>query len=508
MSADPNVQALLEELRRRDPDEWPLPTFLLNAKGELVWANRRAREYLNLPADFTPTPFPAFCQPQSTCEQLLGQARKAECGDFSEGKEITLRTAANDSQHARIFCAPLKAIDTGEILGFYGFLVDKTKEHELREHLEALTLDVGQVLHATSDAAVATVRALRPTLEFLARQKNTHLSALLSDEGQVAYAWLQQDAQRLAKILQQLVDESEKDEYKRQALLSQQWDLLRAQITKFRNPAMADQKAIEVVKQPGFLRLAIATVRDTLRRAKPQHLPRERVRAVEHACDELELSTILAPLISTYHSLMLLERPLDALRDFVTTQVRPAEPAEDLDLAKVLTEAAQELREFANSRQIEIKISLNCTTARVRAPHRELRRALMNVIHNAIKYTRPRTRGRPSWVTVRLTCPPHCGSLYAPCAEIMVENWGTGIPEDEIEQGIIYKLGYRGRLATNITAKGTGIGLADTRHVLRRLGGEIVITSRPAADLYPKGDPRYYHQPFLTKVFIYLPTLT
>ncbi len=425
------------------------------------------------------------------------------CGQGT-GEPLTLRGDNSDvDKHILAFCAPLQNGET--LIGYYGFLVDKTHEQALKDRLDILTLDVGQVLHTTSTTTMMAAQALKLTLEFLSRQKGATLSALLSDEGKVAYSWLPQDAERLAKALERLLEEGQSNAYKQQALLPQQWDLLRAQITKLRTPKTVEHRALKHTQQPGFLRLIIATVRDTLRRAKPQHLSRQSIRAVEQACDALELSTLLAPLVSTYLSLLLLEKPLNALRDFITSQVRPEEPTEKLLLSEIIKEAVEELKEFANSRQIEVRLELICSHAYVKASRRELRRALMNVIHNAIKYTIPRTRGRPSWVTVQLTCLSTCEAQYGPCAEIMVENWGTGIPEDEITSGAIFELGYRGRLATGRTAMGTGIGLTDTRHVLRHLGGSIHLESHPARDIYPKNDPAYFNQPFLTKVFIRLP---
>ena len=122
-------------------------------------------------------------------------------------------------------------------------------------------------------------------------------------------------------------------------------------------------------------------------------------------------------------------------------------------------------------------------------------RALGNILHNAIKYSWERDRGGPVRVTLRTR-------LRENILLIEVENWGVPIPGDEIERGLIFKIGYRGRLAAGAGRAGTGVGLADAQQVAREHGGEVSVMSRPAVQT---GEDENYTQPFLTTVSLSLP---
>ena len=82
------------------------------------------------------------------------------------------------------------------------------------------------------------------------------------------------------------------------------------------------------------------------------------------------------------------------------------------------------------------------------------------------------------------------------------ENWGVPIPKGEIDQGLVFHLGYRGKLSSDRGRVGTGIGLTDARRVSRDHDGDVTIDSRPALFGGREDD---YKQPFLTTVTLILP---
>jgi signal transduction histidine kinase len=75
---------------------------------------------------------------------------------------------------------------------------------------------------------------------------------------------------------------------------------------------------------------------------------------------------------------------------------------------------------------------------------------------------------------------------------------------EELDQGLVFQLGYRGQLSTERGRLGTGIGLTDARRVARSHGGDVIIESKPTK-IFSEQDPEYFNQPFLTKVVLYLP---
>ena len=80
------------------------------------------------------------------------------------------------------------------------------------------------------------------------------------------------------------------------------------------------------------------------------------------------------------------------------------------------------------------------------------------------------------------------------------------ITQDEIEGGLIFKVGYRGKWSTDRGRLGTGIGLTDAKHVAESHGGELQIDSRPARSVaLPPEHREFYRQPFITTVRFLVP---
>ena len=125
----------------------------------------------------------------------------------------------------------------------------------------------------------------------------------------------------------------------------------------------------------------------------------------------------------------------------------------------------------------------------------EITRAIQNLLHNAIKYSWARGE-KKAWVTVSV------GINELAMAEVVVENWGVPIPEEEIRLDLIFRFGFRGRFSSDRGRMGTGVGLADSVSVAKAHKGSLRIESRPAA---PDGNPKEYDKPFITRVYLALP---
>ena len=102
---------------------------------------------------------------------------------------------------------------------------------------------------------------------------------------------------------------------------------------------------------------------------------------------------------------------------------------------------------------------------RVVGDRRQLVTAVQNLVDNALRYSESERNavvelGRDgTWVT------------------ITVRDEGVGIPLREVDR--VFERFYRGELATQLNADGTGLGLAVTRHIARAHGGDVVVESRP-----------------------------
>ena len=100
-----------------------------------------------------------------------------------------------------------------------------------------------------------------------------------------------------------------------------------------------------------------------------------------------------------------------------------------------------------------------------------IRQILINLVGNAVKFT-------PSGgVGVFVTAAPHGDKAWR--IDVEVEDTGIGIPEDRLDR--LFKAFSQVDNSTTRRFGGTGLGLAITHHLIRLLGGDISVISRPQA---------------------------
>jgi len=95
-----------------------------------------------------------------------------------------------------------------------------------------------------------------------------------------------------------------------------------------------------------------------------------------------------------------------------------------------------------------------------------LRRALANLVDNAVKY------GHRARVRIDQS-PKHFN--------IVVEDEGPGIPEDELER--VFEPFFRLDISRNRETGGTGLGLAVVRSIVRGHSGDVSLSNRPEGGL-------------------------
>ncbi|BEU01852.1 aerobic respiration control sensor protein [Agarivorans sp. OAG1] len=95
-----------------------------------------------------------------------------------------------------------------------------------------------------------------------------------------------------------------------------------------------------------------------------------------------------------------------------------------------------------------------------------LRQVLWNLTHNAVKFTE---QGE-----VALTIKSEPLSEQEVQLELMIEDTGPGIPQDQLEE--IFAMYYQ--VEGSKSATGTGIGLSVSRQLVRAMGGDISVSSK------------------------------
>ena len=378
----------------------------------------------------------------------------------------------------------------GKIVGRFGAQRDITEEHALRIRINELQMDIGQVLHSYSQflmAAKLTVGAAIPLVGLIPLEGGKSLSQ--DDIGATSDAL----TARLVESVDRLIGEVEPD-WQERGLRPSDWNELN------QLPGRLQAVDIPIVEhRPEALRFAARKTVDLSTRILRHKTPRELVKVIVDQARILEQITSFPALDQLQDDIIAMEHQVRGLREHVSTGARPEEPVEVFRIGEVVRQAQENLAEFYRNRGVEIKVEGRSEAhgVRVRANRRDVLRALINLLHNAIKYSRWSVEKESPFVTI---------DVFTEEDRICVafSNFGIPIPRDEIEDGLVFRLGYRGRLSGERGRVGTGIGLADVYNVARYHGGDITVESHPATDGHPEDD---YSVPFLTTVRFTLPLI-
>ena len=143
-------------------------------------------------------------------------------------------------------------------------------------------------------------------------------------------------------------------------------------------------------------------------------------------------------------------------------RIQPA--SESLDLARLAREVADQLAVLAEERQVALEVSLPAPIM-IRADATMVRQAVMNVLDNAIKYTRLGTGVR----------------IWADSSEthhrLVVDDEGPGIPEKH--RAFVAERFYRIDDGRARDSGGTGLGLSITQWALNAHDGRLQIGDSP-----------------------------
>jgi signal transduction histidine kinase len=127
--------------------------------------------------------------------------------------------------------------------------------------------------------------------------------------------------------------------------------------------------------------------------------------------------------------------------------------------------AATEFEQGQQARKHRFEVETGTESPAVHADPEALRCVFWNLFENAVKYS------------------PECDTVWVKLArngrhiEVAVRDRGVGIPPGE--QRRIFEKFVRGSAARQSNVRGTGVGLAMARQIVRAHGGEITVESEP-----------------------------
>lgn len=176
---------------------------------------------------------------------------------------------------------------------------------------------------------------------------------------------------------------------------------------------------------------------------------RVRIESVEDDTDRAKMIDTVAEMNRTLDDILSLAR-----------LGRPSEPPTDVDLAALVDAVVEDFRDIGSDVSF-----VEADRLRMRLRPSLMRRAVRNLIENAVKY------GVSAEVRVE---------AGARSVAIVVADQGPGIPEDRM--GDVFDAFTRLESSRNRETGGIGLGLALARAIVREAGGEIRLVNRAPSD--------------------------
>jgi two-component system phosphate regulon sensor histidine kinase PhoR len=136
---------------------------------------------------------------------------------------------------------------------------------------------------------------------------------------------------------------------------------------------------------------------------------------------------------------------------------------EAIELQPMIAEVVERLRPRADQKQIDCQIRQDGPLPPIMADADQFRRALVNLIENAINYTPPNG-------TIIVSA-DHDNET----AVITVQDTGMGIAAEDLPR--IFERFYRAPAARSVENKGTGLGLAIVKRIIDMHNGTIEVSS-------------------------------
>lgn len=157
---------------------------------------------------------------------------------------------------------------------------------------------------------------------------------------------------------------------------------------------------------------------------------------------------------------------IDELLDLSTIEMgQAAVRLEPVVLGNVIGKAVEDLHPLASERRVRVVISLPSDLPAVSADPNKLHQIILNLLHNAIKYSPPR-----STVDIEIT------SLRNREIQISVRDVGPGLAPEEIEK--VFQPFYRAA-ATPKQAKGAGLGLTIAKLLVELHHSRLQVETTP-----------------------------
>ena len=159
-----------------------------------------------------------------------------------------------------------------------------------------------------------------------------------------------------------------------------------------------------------------------------------------------------------------LQEIVDALLELARIEQEHVGPnSEEIDFPRLFSEIRGDLLAGLADRPVKLEFPERIPSAIIRAPEVYLKRVLLNLLDNSLKYT------EKGFIKVAV-------DLQSEEVLIAVSDSGAGIPDHDLER--VFERFYRGTQAVSERIAGSGMGLAITKHMVEVMGGRIWMESQ------------------------------
>ncbi|MFH0887914.1 MAG: ATP-binding protein [Planctomycetota bacterium] len=135
------------------------------------------------------------------------------------------------------------------------------------------------------------------------------------------------------------------------------------------------------------------------------------------------------------------------------------------DVNEIIHSVLNNLEPFAILKKQTVSKKIPADMTSIQTDAELLRKAINNIVDNAIKYTSEGGR-------IEISVTSEAGNVI-----ISVEDNGIGIPEEDLSR--VFERFYRVDKSRSREMGGTGLGLSIVKHIIQTLKGEVSVTSKP-----------------------------
>jgi two-component system phosphate regulon sensor histidine kinase PhoR len=136
--------------------------------------------------------------------------------------------------------------------------------------------------------------------------------------------------------------------------------------------------------------------------------------------------------------------------------------------SELLNSASQRMQLQAERAKLTLRVEYRDDLPKVQIDSQRLEQVLVNLIHNAVKFTRPGGE-----VVLFADIVPDGGEGFDRAVQFAVRDTGVGIPADEISR--VFERFYR--VDKSRAGSGTGLGLSIAKHIVEAHRGKIWVES-------------------------------